>query len=311
VDIPDIFNKKVNVKWEMVASMPVGRSTCIAVLLHGSIYVGGGFEGRSVNDHLSCYRLDVYNLYTDRWDPSPISTPYRAFAMTVLNDKLITAGGLVNVDDTTNKVLYLSTGQWKDFNKLLTARSCATAIGYHSMLIVVGGKATVKGKWTAIPTVELLDSTNGCWYTCSNLPTPHFQCKPVILNNTLYLLGGHDVEEKSSPKVFSASLETLSTHQLKWQCLSDTPWHCSSPIVVSNKFLLAVGGRHSSDATVQSSEVHALNPSNGLWELITNIPVATSGPAVVGVDDNIFIVGGTVGFKQRLISANVWSGIFE
>ena len=311
MDVPDIFNKAVKVKWNNVPPLPVGRSTCIAVLLHGSIYVGSGFEGRSVNDHLSCYRLDVYNLYTNRWDPNPITTPYRAFAMTVLDDKLITAGGLVNVDETTNKVLVLGAGQWMDYNVLPTARSCATAVGCHSMLIVIGGKAIVKGRWTAIPTVELLDNTNGCWYTCGNLPTPHFQFKTAVLNNTLYLLGGHDVEDKSSPKVFSASLETLSTHQLKWQSLNDTPWHCSSPVVVSNKFLLSVGGRHSSDATIQSSEVHAFNPSTGLWELMTNIPVATSGPTVVGVADNIFILGGTVGFQQRLISANVWSGIFE
>ena len=243
--------------------------------------------------------------------PSPITTPYYTFAMTVLDDKLITAGGLINDNETTNKVLFLCAGQWKDYCELLTARSCATAIGYHSMLIVVGGKAIVKGKWTAIPTVELLDITNGYWYTCSNLPTPHFQLKPVILNNTLYLLGGHDVEDKSSPKVFSATLDKLSTRHLKWQCLIDTPWHCSSPIVVSNKFLLAVGGRHSSDATIQSSEVHVFDPAAGLWELITNIPVATSGQAVVGIADNIFIIGGTVGFEQRLISANVWNGIFE
>ena len=53
---------------------------------------------------------------------------------------------------------------------------------------------------------------------------------------------------------------------------------------------MAVGGIHPSDVTIQSSEVHALNPSTGLWELITNIPVSTSGAAVVGVADNKIIV---------------------
>lgn len=294
----------------MVAPLPVGRSTCIAVLLHGSIYVGGGFEGRRVDDHINCYRLDVYNLYTDRWDPSPIATPYRAFAMTSLDDRLIIAGGLVSNDEITNKVLSLSAGQWREYNELPTARSCATAVGCHSMLIVVGGKATVKGVWTVLPTVEVLDSNSGCWYTCANIPAPHSQLKPAVVNNTLYLLGGHDAEDVSSPNAFCSSLDKLSTRQLNWQCLSDTSWHCSSPVVVSNKFLLAVGGRHSSDATIQSNEAHLLNPSTGSWELLTYIPVATSGPAVIGVADSIFIIGGTVGFKQRLISANVWSGMF-
>ena len=81
---------------------------------------------------------------------------------------------------------------------------------------------------------------------------------------------------------------------MKWKSLTDTPWIFSCPVGLSNKFLLVVGGRRPSDATIQSSEVHALNPSTGLWELITNIPVPTSGPAVVGVDDNkIIVLGGT------------------
>ena len=45
-----------------------------------------------------------------------------------------------------------------------TARCAATAVGYHSMLIVVGGVIMVEGRWTVLSTTELLDATNGCWY---------------------------------------------------------------------------------------------------------------------------------------------------
>jgi len=78
------------------------------------------------------------------------------------------------------------------------------------------------------------------------------------------------------------------------------------------KFFLAVGGCDLNDITIKSSEVHALNPSTGLWELITNIPVPTSGAAVVGVADNkIIVFGGVIGSKNRLFTSNVWIGIFE
>ena len=302
----------MSVKWEVVAPLPVGRISCIVLLLHGSVYVGSGYEGRSVNDDQDCCRLDVYNLSTNQWRPSPITTPYYGYAMTVLNDKLVTVGGAVSKYEVTNKILVLDAGRWKDYTEMPTARSCTTAVGYHSMLIVIGGKAKVKGKWTAISTVELLDTTNGCWYTCDDLPTPHYQLKPAIVNNTVYLLGGVKKGDKTSSQMFSASLETLSTHQLKWQPLTDTPWHFSYPIGLSNKFLLTVGGSPSSDATIQSSEVHALNPSTGLWELITNIPVPTRNPAVVGVADNkIIVLGGTVSFEQRVYSTDVWIGTFK
>jgi len=212
----------VKVKWEEVAPLPVSRSSGIAVLLHGSVYVGAGLEGRSVNNHQECYRLDVYNLSTNQWSPSPITTPYCAYAMTVLDDKLVTVGGGSKSYESTNKILVLDAGRWKDYSEMPTARCCATAVGYHSMLMIIGGKAKMNGKWTTISTVELLDTTNGCWYTCDNLPRPYYQLQPAVVNNTLYLMGGF-MESKSSSPVFSASLVTLSTHQLKWQSLTDTP----------------------------------------------------------------------------------------
>ena len=41
-----------------------------------------------------------------------------------------------------------------------TARCSATAVGYHSMLIVVSGGSMTEGKLTMLSTTELLDTTN-------------------------------------------------------------------------------------------------------------------------------------------------------
>ena len=163
----DIFSKTV--KWDELAPLPVGRNGHTAMLLGGSVYVGGGYEGRSINDRQVSYRLDVYNLTTYQWSSS-ITTPYRWFAMTVLDDKLVTAGGETKNCEAVKKVLVLNAGQWKDYSEMPTVRSCATAVGYHSMLIVVGGVIEVEGKLTVVSITELLDTTNGCWYTCNNLP---------------------------------------------------------------------------------------------------------------------------------------------
>ena len=169
----DIFKKTV--KWEELAPLPVCRNPHTAVLLGGNVYVGGGFEGRDDNDKQWSYRLDAYNLTTNQWNPSPITTPYDLFAMTVLDDKLVTAGGATKNDEVVNKVLVLNVGQWKDYSEMPTARYSATAVGYNSMLIVVGGGTKLGGNWARVSTTELLDATNGCWYTCNNLPSPHQQ----------------------------------------------------------------------------------------------------------------------------------------
>ena len=303
----NIFAKTV--KWEELAPLPVGRSAHTAVLLGGVVYVGGGYEGTSLDDKQNCYRLDVYNLTTNQWSSSPITSPYCWFAMTVLDDKLIIAGGATKNNEAVKKVLVLNVGQWKDYSEMPIARCSATAVGYHSMLIVVGGQIKVEGKWTTVSTTELLDTTNGCWYTCNNLPSPHQQIKAVIMKDKIYLLGGSDKDLELSSQVFVASLVTLSTHQLNWQSAPDSPWSLSSPVVY-RQFLLAVGGRRPSDNTSRTCEVHALNPSTDHWKYLTDIPAARSFPAVLSVDDKLIVIGGATN-DNILFSDSVWIGVFE
>ena len=299
----DIFSKTV--KWEELAPLPVGRDIHTAVLLGGVVYVGGGVEGRSTDNKQASYRLDVYNLTTNQWSSSPITTPYCYFALTVLDDKLVIAGGLTKNGEIVKKVIVLNAGQWKDYSEMPTARLFATAVGYHSMLIVVGGVIKVEGKLTVLSTTELLDTTNGSWYTCNNLPSPHQLMKAAIINDKLYLLGGFDKGHKPSPQVFVASLDTLSTHQLHWQSAPNTPWCASAPVVLYNKFLLTVGGRQQSNI----SEVNIFNPSTGQWKHLTNIPAARDGPAVVGVADSILVIGGVT--NENKFSNTIWISVFE
>ena len=55
----EIYRKSI--KWEELAPLRVGCNARTAVLLGGVVYVGGGFEGSTTNNHDS-YCIDVYNL---------------------------------------------------------------------------------------------------------------------------------------------------------------------------------------------------------------------------------------------------------
>ena len=66
--------------------------------------------------------------------------------MTVLDDKLVIAGGRKKNGEVVKKVLVLSAGRWKDYSEMPTARHSATAVGYHSMLIVVGELIKMEAK---------------------------------------------------------------------------------------------------------------------------------------------------------------------
>ena len=279
--------------------------------LHGIVYVGGGSEECfGVQDYKNSYRLDIYNPTTNQWS-SPITTPYSWFAMTILDSKLLIAGGINNRNHMiTKKILVLKAGHWEDYSEMPSAKYQTTAVGYKSMLIIIGGTIRMGREIIRLSTIELLDTTNGFWYTCNSLPSPSCQLKATVIDEKLYLLGGFTVGYSSSQIIF-ASLDTISNnhHKLNWQSLPNCPWHFSSAAAFHNKFLLTVGGRKSSDITSQTCEVCILNPSTGLWECITNIPEARSLPAVVGMDDKIVVIGGTG--MDRKYSNNVWVGYFK
>ena len=295
----DLFSGPVNIKWEEVAPAPVGRSNHTAVWLNGLVYVGGGIE----SGYKSSYMINYYDPVNNSWSSS-INTSYCDFGMTILNNNLVTAGGEDKSYKITNQILTMDADQLNSYTKMITARSCATAAGHQGMLIITGGWDDSNKK---LSSTELFDSNNGQCYKCSNLPQPHMWLKSVIVDNILYLLGGVSKDGKYSPAVFTASLDTLSTHQLKWNTHQDTPWCDCAPVSVNGTHLLMVGGYKSLGYT---SNIHMLNKVSHNWEAIGHIPSARSRSAAVSTADNRVIVIGGVNDKGKDTST-VWIGSRE
>ena len=289
----------MNIKWEETAPAPVGCVQHTAVWLNGLVYVGGGTEA----GWKASYTINCYDPVKNSWS-STISTPHRLFAMTKLNNKLLIAGGRDKSHKVTNQILTMDDGQLKNYTKMTTARSTAAAAGHQAILILTGG---VDDTYKILSSTELFDSTNGQWYTCSDLPRPHNYLRSVIVDNILYLLGGYNKDGNDSTAVFTAPLDNLSRHQLKWNTHQDTPWCWSVPVSVNGAHLLIVGGKKGSTCT---SDVHKLNKVSHNWEAIACIPTARHASAAVSTADNRVIVIG--GYNDKGEKTNtVWIGSCE
>ena len=286
----------MNIKWEERAPIPEGRRGHTAVWLNGLVYVGGGYEPRLKSSSM----VNCYDPVSNSWRSS-IDTPYYHFAMTTLNNKLVTAGGEDKSRERsrTNQIstMIMNTGQLKKSTKMITARSYATAVGHQGMLIITGG---VDDKDQRLSSTELFDSNRRQWYKCSDIPQPHSELKSVIVENILYLLGG------DNSAMFTAPLETLSTHQLTWDTYKDIPKRNSAPVSVNGRHLLIVGG-HEGPCT---SDIHKLNKVSHRWEAIGNIPSARSATAAVTTANNRVIVIGGKDDKYETTNT-VWIGSCE
>ena len=288
----------MNIKWEEGAPAPVGRLGHTAVWLNGLVYVGGGYD----TGWKASYIINCYDPINNSWSSS-INTTYCGFAMTTLNNKLVTAGGWDRSYERTTQVIILDGGQLKKYTKMTTARSLATAAGHQGMLIITGGR---DDKYETLSSTELFDSNNGQWYKCSDLPQPHALLQSVIVDNTLYLLSGTDKNDCYSTAVFTAPLDTLSIHQLKWNTHQDTPWCASAPVSVNGTHLLIVGGYKSTGGEV-TSDIHKLNKVSHSWEAIGHIPSVRERSAAVSTADNrVIVIGG--GNDKREATNTVWIG---
>ena len=253
--------------------------------------MGGGYEARVQRS----YTINCYDPVKNSWSFT-ISTPFCYFAMTALNNKLLTVGGRDKRYKVTNQVLIMNDDQLKNYAKMTTARSTAAAAGHQGMLIITGG---VDDKDKTLSSTELFDSANGQWYTCGDLPQPHCWLRSVIADNILYLLGGSDKDYSDSSAVFTAPLDALSRHQLKWNTHQDTPWCYSTPVCVNGTQLLTVGGRKGSKCV---SDVYKLSKVSHNWEAIGNIPSARYSSAAISTADNRVIV--IAGYSDKLEFTN-------
>ena len=290
----------MNIKWKEGAPAPVGRTGHTAVWLNGLVYVGGGFEAGMLE---GSYTINCYDPVKNSWR-STINTVFCYFAMMTLNNKLLTVGGKDKSYKVTNKILSMDGGQLKNYSKMATARTAAAAAGHQGILIITGGEDD-KGK--TLSSTELFDSTNGQWYICSDLPQPGNMLRSVIVDNILYLLGGYNKDGSFSTAVFTASLDTLSRHQLMWNTHQDTPWCWSAPVSINGKQLLIVGGRKGSTCT---SDVHKLDKFSHKWEAIGHIPSARCLSAAVSTADNMVIAIGGLNDKREKTNT-VWIGSCE
>ena len=292
--IPDLLTVPVNIQWEKGEPAPMARHRHAAVFFNGMIYVGGGWS--KVNDKIQYpHTLDMYRLNTNSWNT--IDTPHKSFAITVLTNKVVIVGGVKTNDNmVTNNVLVLESDQWKDYTKMPTARLGSTAFSYQSMMIVMGGVEHTD----TISTTELFDETTGQWFKCDDLPQPLRYPHSVIVGNMVILSRGITEDNNALGAVYTAPLDTLSSHQVKWQYLKETPFTSAAAGSLNNKYLLAASDKN----------IYVLDTTTTMceWMTIASLPVQINNTAVVCYDNSRLVIIG--GYRKKSIN-EVWIGSFQ
>ena len=293
----------MSIKWKQGPSSPVGRVGHTVVKLNELLYVGGGAE----TGMRPSYRIDTYNINTNSWCSPPLNTPYHFFGMASLNDSLILVGGK---DDTifrraTNKVFKLeNNNQLKEYTRMTVARYHMAAEGNENMLIIAGG---VDDNRVVLMSTEVFDSATGQWYACSNLPHPIFWVQTSIIDNTMYIMSGRDRHKYPTPAMFTAPLNTLSTHQLTWTASQDTPRSRATPVCIKEQLVIMGGLNEQGNDLVHTADIFMLNKSTDNWEFTGYIPLSRCVATAINITSKEMIVIGGVNERGHPTNS-VWIG---
>jgi len=267
-----------------------------------SICIAGGYT-KLEDDQ---YRPQLY--CPSQWPSLLPPCPVKWFSSVVIDDKLVTVGGVDRTGQPTNKLYHWNKflHQWEEsYPPIITPRLFATSALYRSYLIVMGGANDVDATQFS-DVVEVLDITSKQWYRAEKLPTASGNKQAAVIDDTLFLLSGWLPKRKDTSAWYCNLPQLLeSIHgrdfPVSKKSKLSTVWKKmepplpSSAITTVGKYLLAVGGWEAQDDK-PSDIVQYYHQDSNTWQHIAGnlVNPRAAGAAIAYTEEKVLVFGGRV-----------------
>lgn len=185
----------------------------------------------------------------------------------------------------TAEVYDFASKTWSSLPDMPVPRAASTgAVVRDNQIIVVGG---VTSKQVPLKRVDCFDVGSNEWVKFPSLPVGVTGPYVRLVGDKLYCIGGTDKKDCNQSVVFD-----FKERDLRWQSLPPKPSPCYScgGYLYEGK-LIIVGGRKGKDP-VQA--VEALDLETQQWEKLASMNVIRVFYSVVGIEDEIYVLGGLV-----------------
>ena len=278
---PHPLHPQAKIIWEPRRDFPVGMAEAQTVVIRDRVYYGGG----AAADHDDTYRIFCYSQSEDTWNTLP-TCDVHYFGLGQVKGKLVTVGGRRKSNEVTNEVYEFDvvTRSWKQsIPPMPTARNSPAVLSHHSTLTVAGGYTG--GTCTSV--VEVFIAETSQWHATEPLPFRWNDPSSLLIDNTLYLLGGRTEEGFLSNQAVCSHVDQLlqktlprdqaspnndSTNDSAWKVLPNTPQY-GSPAATFGASLLTVGGSSIKDfPSIPQVAVHVYSSCTNAWIHISEIP---------------------------------------
>jgi N-acetylneuraminic acid mutarotase len=251
------FYNPLTQQWCALPMMRVARSGCAAVCVDGSVYVIGGWDGRS-----SQKSAEVYDGSAGQWRALPEMSAARngCAAVCVEGDVYVMGGNESGHSDLKSAECFdTSTGQWRALPEMSMARSGCAAVCVEGDVYVIGGN---NGS-SQLNSVERYDPSARQWWALPEMSVARFGCAAACVEGNVYVVGGHDGH------CCLKTAECYDTSTGQWHALpqmSVARCGCTAVCVEGNVYV--AGGY---DGAIKHSNAECYDPVANEWRTVPSM----------------------------------------
>ncbi|MBS0030699.1 Kelch repeat-containing protein [Chitinophaga sp. 22321] len=252
------------------------------------LFAGGTYSLNQPNT------VDIYDVTTNTWTTSTLTTPRIEHAMTAFGNKIFIAGGWApysGINVTNSVEIYdVTTGKWA-YQALSSPRISLAATSLQNKAFFGGGGTLDKDGVCCIVSdrVDIYDLSTGSW-SKSALSIPRDHLAAAAIGNKVLFAGGYGHSNQTGG-FFSSRVDIYDITTGKWSIaeLSEARDHLYAA-AAGNKILFA-GGRNSNSSTAESKIVDIYDVSTGKWST-SALSEDRQGTAIAVIGNKILVAGG-------------------
>jgi len=292
--------------WTTLDPMPQAISGIKAAVVNNKIYVMSGTFNYE------------YDPTTNEWtNKTLMPTPRGYFGITVYQNKIYIIGGEYN-NPTSSAVYYLTenevydplTDTWTTKTPMPTGRTDIEANVVNDKIYIIGGKAYQNNSYYAnyTSTNEVYDPATDSWNTKQKAPVTIAKYASAVVDNKIYIMGGHSNELDKSSGWTSNLIYDFDTDS--WSIGASIPatkysadsgaasgTYYASAIatagVMAPKRVYVIDGGFATTTNV----VHVYDPMLDNWTSGSPMSTNRTSLAIAVVKDLVYAMGGNLGWE--------------
>ncbi|XP_036180844.1 kelch-like protein 35 [Myotis myotis] len=178
--------------WIKVASLHKGRWRHKMVVLHGQLFVVGGFDGLQ-----RLHSVERYDPFSNTWaSVEPLLEAVSSAAVVPCAGRLYVIGGARQDNISTDKVQCFDPKEdrWSLQSPAPFSQRCLEAVSLEDTIYVVGG--LMSKIYTYHPGTDV-------WGEAAILPSPVESCGVTLCDGKVHITGGRDDHGESTDRVFT------------------------------------------------------------------------------------------------------------